>query len=167
MFLYINKKVSIFVSEWTWWRGLSLSLKPPSIFAARSILDVWQGYQYVSVLPSPGVLWIVSVRERKQTNKKKKKQIRIFLKSSKALIVRTNKRNYRSSRPDLFCKKIVLRNFGKFTGKHLCKSLFFNKVAGWLKKGLWHRCFPVNFAKFLRTPFRTEHHWWLLLELIL
>ena len=24
----------------------------------------------------------------------------------------------------------VLRNFTKFTGKHLCQSLFFNKVAG-------------------------------------
>ena len=22
-----------------------------------------------------------------------------------------------------------------------------------LKKRFWHRCFPVNFAKFLRTPF--------------
>ena len=32
-----------------------------------------------------------------------------------------------------------------------------------LKKRLWHRCFPVNFAKFLRTPFLTEHLWWLLL----
>ena len=34
----------------------------------------------------------------------------------------------------------------------------FNKVAGLrsatlLKKRLWHRCFPVNFAKFQRTPF--------------
>ena len=61
----------------------------------------------------------------------------------------------RSSRPVVFCKKSVLRNFIKFTGKHLCQSLFFNKVAGFrpatlLKKGLWHRCFPVNFAKFLR-----------------
>ena len=41
--------------------------------------------------------------------------------------------------------------------KHLCQSIFFNKVAGLrsatlLKKKLWHRCFPVNFAKFLRTP---------------
>ena len=27
-------------------------------------------------------------------------------------------------------KKDVLRNFAKFTGKHLCQSLFFNKVAG-------------------------------------
>ena len=32
-----------------------------------------------------------------------------------------------------------------------------------LKKRLWHRCFPVNFVKFLRTPFFTEHLWWLLL----
>ena len=27
-------------------------------------------------------------------------------------------------------KKGVLRNFTKFAGKHLCQSLFFNKVAG-------------------------------------
>ena len=32
-----------------------------------------------------------------------------------------------------------------------------------LKKRLWHRCFPMNFAKFLRTPFFTEHLRWLLL----
>ena len=36
----------------------------------------------------------------------------------------------RNSRPEVFCKKGVLRNFVKFTGKHLCQSLFFNKVAG-------------------------------------
>ena len=51
-------------------------------------------------------------------------------------------------------KEGVLKNFTKFTGKHLWQSLFFNKVAGlrlatFLKKRLWHRCFPVN----LRTPF--------------
>ena len=28
---------------------------------------------------------------------------------------------------------------------------------------VWHRCFPVNFAKLLRTPFLTEHLRWLLL----
>ena len=28
---------------------------------------------------------------------------------------------------------------------------------------LWRRCFPVNFVKFLRTPFFTKHLWWLLL----
>ena len=36
----------------------------------------------------------------------------------------------RSIRPEVFCKKGVLRNFAKFTGKHLRQSLFFNKVAG-------------------------------------
>ena len=36
-------------------------------------------------------------------------------------------------------RKSVLRNFAKFTGKHLYQSLFFNKA--------------VDFAKFLRTPF--------------
>ena len=34
-----------------------------------------------------------------------------------------------------------------------------------LKKRPWQRCFPVNFAKFLRTPFLTEHLRWLLLYL--
>ena len=66
-------------------------------------------------------------------------------------------------------KKGVLRNFGKFTGKHLCLSLFLNKVAGLIpatlfKKRLWRRGFPVNFAKFLRTLLFIEHLWWLLLH---
>ena len=36
----------------------------------------------------------------------------------------------RSSHQRCFVKKGVLRNVTKFTGKHLCQSLFFNKVAG-------------------------------------
>ena len=61
----------------------------------------------------------------------------------------------RSSRPDVFCKKGVFKNFAKFTEKHLCQGLYFNKVAGLmsailLKQRLWHRCFLVNFAKFQR-----------------
>ena len=60
------------------------------------------------------------------------------------------------------CKKGILRNFAKFTGKHLCQSPLFNKVAGLrdaplFKKRPWHKCFPVNLVKFLRTPFFTEH----------
>ena len=30
---------------------------------------------------------------------------------------------YRGSCPEVLCKKGVLRNFAKFTGKHLCQSL--------------------------------------------
>ena len=55
--------------------------------------------------------------------------------------------DFRSSRPEVFYKKRVLRDFAKFTGKHLCQSLFFDKVA--VKRRLWHRCFPVDFATFL------------------
>ena len=32
--------------------------------------------------------------------------------------------------PEVFCKKGVLKNVTKFTGKHLCQSLYFNEVAG-------------------------------------
>ena len=79
-------------------------------------------------------------------------------------MIRKNKCFSRSSHPEGFCKKGVLKNFEKFTGKHLCQSLFFNEVTSLrpvtlLKK----RCFPVNLVKFLRTPIFVEHLWWLLL----
>ena len=65
---------------------------------------------------------------------------------------------FRSSRPKVFCKRGVLKNFANFTGRHLCQNLFLNKIAGLrpatlLKKRLWHRCFPVNFLKFLKNTF--------------
>ena len=54
-------------------------------------------------------------------------------------------------------KKGVLRNFTKFTEKHLCRSLFFSKVAGLrpatlLKKRLCLR--PATYSEhlFYRTP---------------
>ena len=61
-------------------------------------------------------------------------------------------------------KKVFLKFLQNSQEKNL-SSLFFNKVAGstLLKKSLWHRCFPVNFTKFLRTHFFIEHLWWLLL----
>ena len=65
----------------------------------------------------------------------------------------------------MYRKKGFLRIFAKFTEKHLCQSLFLNKVAVLrpailLKKRLWYRCFPENFAKFLRTPFFIEYLRW-------
>ena len=65
---------------------------------------------------------------------------------------------FRSSHRRFYIKKGVLRNFAKFTGKHLCQRHFLNKVADLrpatlLKKRLWHRCSPVNFAEFLGAPF--------------
>ena len=57
--------------------------------------------------------------------------------------------------PEVFCEKVVLKNFAMFIGKHLCQSLFFNIVtvpssAALLKKRPLHRCFRVNIVKFLR-----------------
>ena len=37
---------------------------------------------------------------------------------------------FRSSHQRCSMKKVVVRNFTKFTGKHMRQSLFFNKVAG-------------------------------------
>ena len=53
---------------------------------------------------------------------------------------------YKSSQRRCSIKKGVLKNFAKFTGKRLCQSLSFNKVAGLgpatlFKKRLLHRCF--------------------------
>ena len=72
--------------------------------------------------------------------------------------VKDTETTFRSSHMRCYIKKGVLRDFTKFLGKHLCQSLFFNKVAGLrpatlLKKRLWHRCFPVIFMEFVRTHF--------------
>ena len=69
---------------------------------------------------------------------------------------------HRSNHQRCSLKKEFFKNFTKFKGKHLCWSLFFNidsglRPATLLKKRLQQRCFPVNFVKFSRTPFFTEH----------
>ena len=63
--------------------------------------------------------------------------------------------NDRSSRPDVFCEKGVLRNFAKFTGKHLCQSLFFNKVAGlsFIKKEALAQVFSSEFCEISMNTF--------------
>ena len=66
--------------------------------------------------------------------------------------------NAGSNCQEVFCKKGVLGNFARFTRKHQCLRLFFNKVAGLRdatlsKKSLSRSCFLVNFEKFLKkTP---------------
>ena len=47
-------------------------------------------------------------------------------------------------------KEGVLKNFTKFTEKHLCWS--FLRTYNFIKKRLQHRYFPVSFAKFLLPP---------------
>ena len=53
-------------------------------------------------------------------------------------------------------KKVVLKHFKIYTGRHLYWSLFLIKLQGFspvslLKRDSNSSCFPVNIAKFLRT----------------
>ena len=81
-------------------------------------------------------------------------------------------RGFRNSRSEVFCKKSVLKNFAKFIGKHLCRSLFFTKVAGLrsatlLKKRLWHTgVFLRIFAKMFKNSYFKEQRQWLLLKFL-
>ena len=70
--------------------------------------------------------------------------------------------NPQKQSPEVFCIIAVLKNFKKFTRKHLCQSFLFKRPATLFKKGLCHLCFPVNFVKFLRTPFYRTPPWLLL-----
>ena len=67
-------------------------------------------------------------------------------------------------------KKVFLE-ISQNSQENTCARVSFLKklqtmACNFIKKRLWHKCFPVNFAKFLRTPFLTEHLWWLLLLLL-
>ena len=58
--------------------------------------------------------------------------------------------------PEVFYKKGVLKNFAKFTGKYLCQSLFFNKVAGVcnsIKKGTLAQLFSCEFCEIFKNIF--------------
>ena len=52
----------------------------------------------------------------------------------------------------MFDKTRFLKIFERFTGNTCVDFFFFNEVAS-----LRHRCFPVNLAKFFKTPIFIEH----------
>ena len=64
---------------------------------------------------------------------------------------------YRISLPEVFRNKDVLKNFLKFTEKHLCWSVFLIKLKAqaspppFLRKTPAQVC-SMNFARFFRTP---------------
>ena len=72
----------------------------------------------------------------------------------------------RKQPPEVFSEKCVLKNFAKQL--NICVKVSFlimlqARPAALLKKRPWQRCFPVNFAKLLRTPFLIEDLRWVLL----
>ena len=93
--------------------------------------------------------------------------LKLFLSLSDNML--SVKFQYRNSCLEVFCEKGVLRNFAKFKKNSSARVSFLMKLqteaCTLLKRRLWRTCFPVNFAKFLRTPFLTEHFRWLLLSI--
>ena len=64
----------------------------------------------------------------------------------------------RSSHPEVFCKKSVLKSFTKFKGKHLYCSLFFHNFGGLkpatlLKRRPQHSCFLCIFSEIFQNTF--------------
>ena len=94
----------------------------------------------------------------------------IYKNVCKGLHKRTvNHWNSRSSLLEVFCKKLFLdisQNSLENTCASVSCSIKFIILTLW-KMRLWHRYFPVNFGKVLRTPFLIEDLMRLLLELFL
>ena len=66
----------------------------------------------------------------------------------------------RSNRPEVFCKKVFLNILQNSKESTCARASFLIKLQAsglrpttLLKKRLWLRCFPVDFVKFLRTPY--------------
>ena len=54
--------------------------------------------------------------------------------------------------PQVFCKKKVFLKISQASQETPVLESLFNKIVGFNKKMLQHRCFPVKFAKFLKVP---------------
>ena len=69
----------------------------------------------------------------------------------------TNDKISKSSHQTCFVNKVFLEISQNSQENTCARDSFLIKLqaapATLLKKSLWHRCFRVNFAKFLRTPF--------------
>ena len=70
----------------------------------------------------------------------------------------------RSSRPEVFFRKGVLKICSKFAGEHSSRSVISIKLQGsFTEITLQHGCSPVNLLHIFRTPFPKNTSTWLLL----
>ena len=93
--------------------------------------------------------------------------IMLYHQSSVVASINLQSLYFRSSHRRRSSRKDALRNFTKFTGKHLCQSLFFNKVAGlcrsetcnFIKKETLAQVFSCEFCEISKNTFFTEPLW--------
>ena len=67
----------------------------------------------------------------------------------------------RSSCSEVFSKEGVLRNFAKFTEKHLCQNTFLSKVAGLFLQSTSAGCFCIKITNLhsVNTLMRNDPKW--------
>ena len=76
------------------------------------------------------------------------------------------KRVYRSSHPEVFLRKGVLKTCSKFTGEHPCQSVISIKLhSNVIEITLQHECSPVNLLHIFRIPFLKGTSEWFLLDI--
>ena len=78
------------------------------------------------------------------------------------LLMTSSNDQFRSSHQKCSIKKGVLKNFTKFTRKHLWQSFFFHKVVGWgllIEKETLAQVFSCEFCEISKNTFFTEHFW--------
>ena len=76
------------------------------------------------------------------------------------------KTSSRSSRPEMFLGKGVLKICSKFRGEHPYRSVISLKLqSNFIEIALWHGCAPVNLLHIVRTRFARNTSGWLLLLL--
>ena len=74
---------------------------------------------------------------------------------------------HRSSPPEVYLGKGVLKMCSKFTGEHPAQSVILTKLlCNFIEIALWHRCSPVNLLRIFRTPFPKNNCRGLLLKII-
>ena len=117
--------------------------------------------------PSLAVMWFVNVRETKPRSKKKMFSYLVSVFCLRGLILQTElnlhevpqkiirfyTQSYRCS-----VRKGFLRNFTNFTEKHLCQSLFLNKV-GLIKKEALAQVVSCEFCEISKNTFFIEYLW--------
>ena len=67
--------------------------------------------------------------------------------------------HFQKQSPEVSVRKGTLRNFKKFTGKHLCQSLCFNKACNFIKREFMAMVFSCEFFEISMNTFFTEHVW--------
>ena len=102
---------------------LNSHLQPLMIFAKRFMGDVWQGSEY-----SSAIYTTINMREVYQLEVLAIICLLNLLKYTILIPVTLCTVKSRSSHRKCYVRKSVLRNFAKFTGKHLCRSPFLIKL---------------------------------------